>query len=225
MDIEASLKERLMELLSQASGYMPTTKHVFPDRDVERNYFQIRQAQAGAWLASALAIVRAILHDPEAPHRKFIERLAGGGPSGNFEVQVLQVSQVLGNLELDLKHGLFKSITDAAVALAYVDLLDHADEYLKFERVDVAGVIAGVSFEDSMRRVRAQRGILPEDIAIEDLIVEFAKQGILSNIEAKRARAAAAVRTSATHARWSEFGKNDVESCIHFTRQFVSKAQ
>jgi hypothetical protein len=47
------------------------------------------------------------------------------------------------------------------------------------------------------------------------------KKGVLLDTEAKRARAAAGLRTSATHARWDQFGKGDVEACIHFTRDFV----
>lgn len=223
--IEESVRQRLVELLNQASGFTYTQEIFFPNEHARHNHFRTRQAQAGGWLASALALVRAVLPDPEAPHRKFIEGVARSGVSGDYHTQVAQVAQVLGVLEHDLKHGLFRSIANTAVALAFDDLLDHAEGYLKAGRIDVAGVIAGVAFEDSMRRVRGQKNIQPDDISIEDLVSAFAKDKTLTAIEARRARAAAAVRTSATHARWAEFSQNDVEACIHFTRQFISATQ
>ena len=65
--------------------------------------------------------------------------------------------------------------------------------------------------------------IEPPDIKLDELIAALVKKGVLLDTEAKRARAAAGLRTSATHARWDQFGKGDVEACIHFTRDFVVK--
>lgn len=43
----------------------------------------------------------------------------------------------------------------------------------------------------------------------------------LSGVKAKRARAAADVRTKATHAQWDEFELDDVRSTIEFTRDLI----
>jgi hypothetical protein len=41
-------------------------------------------------------------------------------------------------------------------------------------------------------------------------------------LEAKRARAAAGLRTSAAHARWEEIKLGDVDPVIQFTRELIS---
>jgi hypothetical protein len=41
--------------------------------------------------------------------------------------------------------------------------------------------------------------------------------------EGKRAKAAAHVRTKATHADWDEFTADDVRAAIKFTREFIAK--
>jgi len=45
--------------------------------------------------------------------------------------------------------------------------------------------------------------------------------GALNKLEGKEAKAAADLRTSATHARWEEFNAEQVESVIKFTRRLV----
>jgi hypothetical protein len=132
--------------------------------------------------------------------------------------QVDQVRHVRGVVEHDMAHGLFGSIEDKAVALAFDNLLDHARDYLDNGQVAVGGVVAGVDFEDAMRRLRGKLGIEPSDIKIDLLISELQKRGTLTVIEAKRAKSAAGVRTSATHARWDDFSAGDVEECIRCAR-------
>jgi hypothetical protein len=53
------------------------------------------------------------------------------------------------------------------------------------------------------------------------LITELVRQDVLSDLKAKRARAAAGLRTSAAHARWEEFELNDVKPVIELTRELV----
>ena len=83
--------------------------------------------------------------------------------------------------------------------------LDHAKTYLKADRKNEAGVVAGVVFEDSLRRVCRKHEIAERGRPLDDLISELAKKDILSATKAKRARVAAHVRTKATHAQWDEF--------------------
>lgn len=47
------------------------------------------------------------------------------------------------------------------------------------------------------------------------------KNDIISQAKAKRARAAAHVRTKATHAQWDEFDNNDVQGTIDFTEELI----
>lgn len=82
-----------------------------------------------------------------------------------------------------------------------------------------AGVIAGVVFEDAVRRICRKHSISENGVKLDGLISELVKMNALTEMKAKRARAAAGVRTSATHARWEEFTEGDVEAAIASPRR------
>jgi hypothetical protein len=82
-------------------------------------------------------------------------------------------------------------------------------------------VIVGVVFEDSVRRVCRKHSIDERDVNLDKLISELVKQNVLTELKAKRARAAAGVRTKATHAQWDEFTPGDVEAALAFTRELI----
>src|SRR5438552_18444491 len=106
MELEGRLRARLDELLKQGLHLSGTWDQIrFPDKHTKQHFFREQQAFAEGWLASARALVSAILPDPFAPHRESIERIASGGASGNFVHQVTSVRHVLGVIEIDLRHG------------------------------------------------------------------------------------------------------------------------
>jgi hypothetical protein len=129
---------------------------------------------------------------------------------------------ILAALLTDAQHGLISSIADSARAETFDDFLDHATEYAKQNRRNEAGVIAGVVFEDSLRRICRKHGIHDKDVPLDNLISQLTQRDILSATKAKRARAAAHVRTKATHAQWDEFDIQDVNSCIEFSREILT---
>lgn len=67
---------------------------------------------------SALAIAKAIFPDETAPHFKAIRDLARSGVNFDYGHQVNSVVHILGFVEEDMRHRLFRSIEDAAVALS-----------------------------------------------------------------------------------------------------------
>jgi len=77
-------------------------------------------------------------------------------------------------------------------------------------------------FEDTIRRICRVLGIPENGVALDTLITELGKQGVMTALEAKRARAAAGLRTSAAHARWEEIKIGDVDPVIQFTRELMS---
>ena len=85
-----------------------------------------------------------------------------------------------------------------------------------------AGVIAGVVFEDTMRSISRNLEILESGIKLDQVIINLTKSGALLQIKAKRARAAAHVRTKATHAQRVEFELSDVEATISFTEELIN---
>jgi hypothetical protein len=60
-------------------------------------------------------------------------------------------------------------------------------------------------------------------VALDTLITELTKQEppVLTALKAKRARAAAGLRTSAAHARWDEIDLGDVAPVIELIRELI----
>ena len=135
---------------------------------------------------------------------------------------VASLAAVLINLLRDVDAGAIASIADSARAETFDDFLDHAIAYLAEGRKNEAGAIAGIVFEDALRRVCRKRSIAEKGVKLDLLITELANNGVLSLGKAKRARASAHVRTKASHAQWDEFDPNDVKSTIEFTKEITS---
>ena len=115
--------------------------------------------------------------------------------------------------------GLLLGVAEMAEIGVFEDFLDHAEAYLE-QGHKFSGVIAGVVFEDTLRRVGKKNGVDHQEV--EQIISGLAKSGIFSQAIAKRCEAAAEVRTRATHADWENFNLNDVVACISITREIMS---
>ena len=125
------------------------------------------------------------------------------------------------NLVKDIQTGLLTSVANPARTGGLDDFLDHAKLYIKDGHKNQAGVIAGVVFEDTLRRVCRRHNISEKGTKLDDLISQLARFGVLSETKAKRARAAADVRTRATHAQWDEFDENDVKTTVEFNEELI----
>jgi len=209
MPTNDTITKRVESLIQNASDY---DKLMFADA---------AEVVWSGWLASANAVTASIVPDADAPHRLALREIADSyGAAGHKMARAAMVLQYLLN---DLHAGLFTKVEDQASAKVFDDFLDHGLAYLSAGRKNEAAVIAGVVFEDAMRRARAKYGVTPDDVAMEDLIAALRKLGKLTDNESRRARAASGLRTSATHARWDEFSPEDVKAAAAFTREFIGK--
>ncbi len=77
-------------------------------------------------------------------------------------------------------------------------------------------------FEDTIRRICRTLEIGENGVSLETLIADLARRDVLTALKAKRARAAAGLRTSAAHARWEEFEPGEVTPVIQFTKELIS---
>jgi hypothetical protein len=136
-------------------------------------------------------------------------------------LKVSQVSTLLTRLLEEIDRGLLTTIENRAIAVTFDDFLDHGTEYLKHGRKNEAAVIAGFVFEDTIRRICRVLGVTENGVALDTLITELTKQNVLTALKAKRARAAAGLRTSASHARWDEIELSDVGPVIELTRELI----
>ena len=136
--------------------------------------------------------------------------------------RVEQMSALLLRLWREIEGGFLTTVENHAIAVTFDDFLDHGAEYLKQGRTDEAAVIAGIVFEDTIRRICRTMEIDEKGVRLDALITELTKRDVLTALKAKRARAAAGLRTSAAHARWDEIQLSDVNPVIEFTRELMA---
>lgn len=181
-----------------------------------------QRGECSAWLTSAQNVVHLVCQSPTSPYRQKTDSVVTREWGYIIHEAVAELSAILRNLLWDANAGLLASVADQARAETFDDFLSHADAYLADSRKNEAGVIAGVVFEDTLRRVCRKQSTPEKDIKLDQLISELMSKGQLSAIKAKRARVAAHVRTKASHAQWDEFDISDVEATIAFTRELIS---
>lgn len=123
----------------------------------------------------------------------------------------------------DAENGLLGSVADRASADAetFDDFLEHGEAYWREQRKNESGAIAGVVFEDAVKRLCRKTGIDTEERELDNLISALSSAEHISGVEAKRARAAAGVRNGALHANREEFTLDDVRAAIDFLRSVI----
>jgi len=215
MSVEDAVKKRVEQLLQESSSLVPGDEAGCALSD---NQCQ----QCSAWLASAQNAVHLICDSPQTPYRVRSDRIVNKEHGWLVNTAVGEFAALLKNLLVDAEAGLLTSVADRARAEAFDDFLDHADVYFAEGRKNESGVIAGVVFEDTLRRICRKEGVTEKGLKLDGLISELTNRGYLSAIMAKRARVAAHVRTKASHAQWDEFELADVRATIEFTREIVA---
>ena len=215
MSIDGDIRTRLRHLLNESTHLAQGNEH--------GQCTGLTQMRAcSAWLTAAQNLVHLICTDSNSPYRSKADRVALGDHGFMIHEGVGELAAVLKALQIDADLGLLASVAERARAETFDDFLDHADAYVKDSRKNEAGVIAGAVFEDTVRRVCRKSTIEEKGKRIDELISALSAKGEISAIKAKRARAAAHVRTKATHAQWDEFELQDVRAAIDFTRELIA---
>ena len=180
--------------------------------------------EARGWITAARNILLHIFPDKNSPYMEHVDGAIEDCKNCEWEYvagTVGVIRALLKNLLTDIQVGLLNSIADRARAETFDHFLDHAREYLANGQRKEAGVIAGVVFEDTVRRIAAKRRIEEHGKKLDSLISALASDGAISGVMAKRCRAAADVRTKATHAQWDEFDTGDVQATVAVTDELV----
>lgn len=215
MPVEENIKKQIANLIDRSKSLK------VGDSEYGQARSEDQVQECSGWLVSALNVVQLVCPKPENAFRKRAEIIANKEHGWFINNAVGEFSRILSELQRDIENGLLASVADRARAETFDNFLDHAKEYLKENLKNEAGVIAGVVFEDSLRRVCRKNGKDDKDEKLDNLISYLAKNDIISQTKAKRARAAAHVRTKATHAQWDEFDSNDVQITIDFTEEMI----
>lgn len=176
--------------------------------------------EAGALLVAVRSLTDLVFEGP-SPYKKEVSEISlwsGTNDSNENKMEIARVISILVNIKEEIEQGLLASIAGEIQAGIFDDFLDHSEHYLSEERKNEASVIAGVTFEDTIRRLCSKHSIEEKGRKLNLLIDELAKQNILSSLEAKRARVGADIRTKATHAQWKEVDESAVRELISFLR-------
>jgi hypothetical protein len=215
MAVESPVKARIYSLYEQAAD-LRLAKADGTSRS------QHHYHECVGWLISAVNAVRLVCPDSSNPYRTKTEEIANRESGWSIPLDVGELRAVIGNLLQDLDAGMLESIAARAKAETFDDFLDHGRAYFKQSRKQESGVISGVVFEDTIRQLSRLHQIDDDDKKLDTLISALVTKNVISGTKAKRARAAAAVRTSATHAKWNEFELPDVAATIEITQELIN---
>lgn len=214
MSIESGIRNRIEQLLKEAASL----RHGATEHGQARDNYHLEQCSG--WISAAMHVV-GIATDERGPYWTRAESFGRHNYGYAIPRGVGEAAELLKHLLADMDAGLLGSVADRARAETFGDFLDHGKAYLDDGKVREAGVIAGVVFEDTVRRICRKHSIEERDVKLDSLISALVSADVLTQMKAKRARVAAAVRTKATHAQWDEFTPSDVAEAIALTREVV----
>jgi hypothetical protein len=205
-----NVRRKLQDLIARA-----------PSLVVDGEYDTRHEAKCSAWLVEALNVVSYAIPSPLNAYRFGIER--SSNPWNGPIQSVASVAETLQALLADVDAGLLGDLGDQVRAETFDNFLDHGEAYLADDRKMEAGVIAGVVFEDTIRRIYRNK-IAYDDKGkeLEELINALARKGVITGQQSKQAKVAAHVRSKATHALWDEFNIDGVQATIQITRRFLA---
>jgi hypothetical protein len=178
------------------------------------------RAEAHGWSVSAASVIASVVSNISHPYRTAVTMYLA--ILHNDPVQA--ASSLLGlltQLKADFEAGVLSNLEAQISAQTFDDLLDHAEAYLAERRPEPAGVLAGVIFEDTVRKLCGRHNIPEAGAKLDNLLSELVKVSAITPLERKECTAAAALRTSATHARWEEFDTGQVQTVINLTRKLI----
>jgi hypothetical protein len=214
MSVEEKVTYRINELISEAASLSRGNEH-----DQVRSRDQI--ANCKGWLAAAANAMNLVCGDTNSAYAIQFQKILDQNYGLMIPSAVGAAQAILQALLIDIDRGLLSSVADIARAETFDNFLDHAKAYHAEGSKQESGVIAGVVFEDSIRRVCEKHNIEQINVNLDSLITALTKNLTISQTKAKRARVAAHVRTKATHAQWDEFDLSDVAVTIDFTEELI----
>lgn len=180
-------------------------------------------ADCMGWLSSAGHVVAMVLPTGDEPCRRFVMKIIESAVQEPLycHVHASHVAGILKQLRGDIATGLLFNVEDRVSAETFDDLLDHADAYLADGRHQPAGVLAGVVFEDTVRRLCEKHGIEQRDRELDSILSALKSANVITKLEQKEGITSAEVRAKATHAQWDAFNGDQVRAVINFARRLI----
>jgi hypothetical protein len=209
--ISDNVRQKIQDLIARAPALVAGNDYDLSSADSDTH-----SAKCSAWLAEALNVVHYTIPSPQNPYRAAMER------SGSFRDRIRAISEIFQALLPDIDAGLLGDLGNQVRAETFDNFLDHGQAYLDAGQKMEAGVIAGVVFEDTVRRIYRDKIADDEGLKLEVMINELTGKRVITGQQSKQAKVAAHVRTKATHARWDEFDIEGVQMTIQLTKRFLA---
>lgn len=207
--IEKKLRDKIEQLIARApalEGKAPITE-------------ETRWKAAGeAWCTEAVNAVELAVPDVFNAYRS---RMTTAALFGSTPQRVTLIASLLRSLLNDIDAGLVSTLANAIRAETFDNFLDHAVAYRDRGQKDQAGVIAANVFEDTMRKIYADKIDKFSRPELEQVIVALTKNGTITDQQARQVRVAQLVRNKAGHAEWSGFDMDGVNDTIKITKTLI----
>jgi uncharacterized protein YutE (UPF0331/DUF86 family) len=180
--------------------------------------------QYQAWIASAVNLIDVVTTETNRLRTMVREVLASSEMQAGIPTSVFQkVLGILSAAHAEWETGLLGTVEYLVAAATFDDFLDHAAVYHKANKKMEAAVLASAVFEDALRRLARKHNVSTSGQAVEGLIDELQRSGIVTPVKAKRLKACAGLRNRALHAEWDAFDIRDVGEQIAATRELVEQ--
>jgi len=140
--IDDNIKTKISQLINRARSLVAGPEL--------RNDYHFGACES--WLVEADNVVQLAIPLAQHPYRQRVAKLADPDGKAIFRC-VTSVAEILRALLADIDAGLLADFGNQIRAATFDDFLDHAEAYRRDNRKMEAGVIAGVVFEDTIRRV------------------------------------------------------------------------
>lgn len=208
--IEKKLRDKIEQLIARANDL---------ENVAESRRNDHWTASVDAWTTSVVNVIRLAVPDMFQPYRQAIE-----SPVLRLQTtsqRLLIIRSTLQLLLADVEKGLVGTIANKIRAETFDDFLDLAVAYQGRGAKENAGVIAGVVFEDTMRKIYADKIDKVTRPDLEQVIIALTKKEVITEEQAKQARVAQLVRNKAAHADWDGFTMEGVNDTIKITKALI----
>jgi hypothetical protein len=214
--------DRAMQLISHGKELLAK----FPrDRDGDRAYWTTGDmtVKCRSFLAQVRNFVDLTCRPGDTFHATLKELVSHKDfVDGNaFPSHTLEgVQGLLEALSGELASGRLKSVVYQVTAASFVAFLDHAVDLSKRGDHQGSGVLVSVVFEDTVRKL-AEKNKLGTTESIDSTLDQLVSLNVLTAVKRSRAKAVAALRNKALHAKWNEFDISDVKTSFDSVRELI----
>lgn len=191
---------------------------------------QLTGWEASPQLCHFATSMLAFFYGPSSPqmhaHQDYMSSLQKKGTGSHTSDQYEHCTGVVKGTVAEIKAGLIRNTRTEVEGEVLSDLIGMAKEILSDSSdtaTQVAAVLTAASFEDTMRRLAAEKTSLSGRPKLEAVITSLKDAGILKGGEVGVAMSYLKFRNDSLHADWKQVQRSQVDSCVAFIESMLLK--